>query len=196
MKKNTEFLDFLYKCANKDKKSWDIFVERYSKLIYNYIIRALEIYNYPFHADEVEDIFISVFLGLLDKDCRKLKNFRGHNERSFGAYIREITFNITIDFLRKQRRSVNYEEIQNIISDGKINEKLNNMELEEIIFMLKGRLPERQKYLFKLIYEKGWELSEVTDIMKLKLNAVCQLKHRMINKLIKFAKEEHLRVAG
>lgn len=192
MEKDIEFLNFLYKCANKDKRAWDIFVEKYSNLIYNYIIRALKIYDYPFRYDEVDDIFESVFLAFLDKNCRKLKNFRGQNERSFGAYLREITFHITIDFLRKQRNSVNFEQIQNVISDKKNNETLNNIDLEEIMFMLRDKLPERQKYLFKLIYEEGWELSDITDIMKLKLNAVCQLKHRMINNIIRFAKEEHL----
>ena len=151
-------------------------------------------YNYPFHDDEVEDIFISVFLGLLDKDCRKLKNFRGQNDRSFKSYLREITFHMTIDFLRKQRNFVNIEQIQYVISDKKNKEKLNNKDLEEIIFMSRDKLPERQKFLFKLIYEEEWKLSEIADLMELKINAVHQLKHRMINNIIRYIKKENLLV--
>jgi len=192
MERNKDFLDFLYQCKNRDKKAWDIFVDRYSQLIYNYIIRALRRYHYPFHDDEVDDIFDNVFLALLDNNCRKLENFRGRNEGSFRAYLREITFHITVDFLRKHRKFVNFDQIKDVISDKKSRDRFNYGDLEERIFMLSDRLPERQKFLFKLIVEEGLRQSQIADRMKLKPNAVHQLKHRMINNMITFAKKKHL----
>jgi len=189
---NVEFLNFLEKCANKDKDAWDTFVEKYGNLIYNYIIRTLKRYNYFFQNDEVDEIFNRIFLALLDKKCRRLKNFRGQNERSFGAYLREISFHISIDFLREQRSFVELEQIQYRISDEDKYERFDQKELREIIVIIRNELPERHRYLFRLVYEEGYELSEVAEIMDLKLNAVHQLKFRMINNLIKIAKKKNL----
>ena len=189
---NVEFLSFLEKCANKEKDAWDTFVEKYGNLIYNYIIRTLKRYNYFFQNDEVDEIFNRIFLALLDKKCRRLKNFRGQNERSFGAYLREISFHISIDFLREQRSFVELEQIQYRISDEDKYERFDQKELREIIVIIRNELPERHRYLFRLVYEEGFELSEVAEIMDLKLNAVHQLKFRMINNLIKIAKKKDL----
>jgi RNA polymerase sigma factor (sigma-70 family) len=192
MEADVEFLDFLDKCANKEKEAWDIFVEKYSNLIYNYIIRTLKRYNYFFQNDEVDEIFNRIFLALLDKKCRRLKNFRGQNERSFGAYLREISFHISIDFLREQKNFIELEQIQYRVSDDDKYEKFDNQELKDIIVILREELPERHKYLFKLVYEEGYDLAEIADMMDLKLNAVHQLKFRMINNLIKIAKKKNL----
>ncbi len=189
---DTDFLEFLDKCANKDKDAWDTFVERYGSLIYNYILRTLKRYNYFFHNDEADEIFNRIFLALLDKKCRRLRNFRGQNERSFGAYLREISFHISIDFLREQKNFLGLEQIQYRISDDDKYEGFDRRELKEIILILKEELPQRHKYLFKLVYEEGYDLSEIAEIMELKLNAVHQLKFRMINNLIKIAKKKNL----
>ncbi|MGA1843045.1 MAG: RNA polymerase sigma factor [bacterium] len=187
-----EFLEFLNKCADKEKDAWDIFINKYSNLIYNYIIRTLKRYNYFFQNDEVDEIFNRIFLALLDKKCRRLRNFRGQNERSFGAYLREISFHISIDFLREQKNFIELEQIQYFVSDDDKYEGLDRRELKEIIACLKNELPERHKYIFKLIYEEGHELAQVAEILELKLNAVHQLKFRMINNLIKIAKKKNL----
>jgi len=192
METNVEFLEFLDRCANKEKEAWDIFVQKYSSLIYNYIIRTLKRYNYFFQNDEVDEIFNRIFLALLDRRCRRLKNFRGQNERSFGAYLREISFHISIDFLREQKTFLELEQIQYRISDEDKYEKFDRKELKDIIGTMRDELPERHKYLFKLVYEEGYELSEIAEIMRLKLNAVHQLKFRMINNLIKIAKKKNI----
>ena len=192
MRINKGFLHFLYACVHKDKRAWNIFAERYSPLIYNYIIRALRMYHCPFNDDEVADIFDTVFLALLEKDCKKLKEFRGQNERSFRAYLREITFHMTIDFLRKQRHFVNIEKVQGVIPDKRNKERLYIKELEEMIVALSAKLPKRQRFLFNLMFKEGLGQSQIAHLMELKLNAVHQLRHRMINNMIKFVREKHL----
>jgi len=187
-----EFLEFLNRCADKEKDAWDTFITKYSNLIYNYIIRTLKRYNYFFQNDEVDEIFNRIFLALLDKKCRRLRNFRGQNERSFGAYLREISFHISIDFLREQRNFVDLEQIEYRVSDDDKYEGLDRRELKDIIECLRNELPERQRYIFRLIYEEGHELAQVAETLELKLNAVHQLKFRMINNLIKIAKKKNL----
>ncbi|MBN2373427.1 sigma-70 family RNA polymerase sigma factor [bacterium] len=192
METSNNFLDFLRRCSLREKDAWDLFVERYSNLIYNYIIRTLKKYYYFFQNDEVDDIFNRIIVALLDRNCRRLKNFRGENERSFGAYLREICFHITVDFLREQKDFVELEQIQYRICDDDKSERFDDKELKDIIEILRDKLPERHKLLFTLIYKEGLDLDEIADMMDLKLNALHQLKFRMLSNLAKIAKKMDL----
>jgi len=187
-----DFLNFLDKCVKKDKVAWDRFIEKYSNLVYKYIIKTLNRYTYTFQNGEVSEIFNSIFLALLDEDCRRLRNFRGQNEYSFLAYLREISFHITIDFLRIQRRFIDVEKIQNFISTEDSSTQLDHRDLTQIILKLKDELPERHKYLFKLIYEEDLNPSKIAGLMNINLNALNQLKFRMLKNIIKIAKKKNL----
>ena len=192
MESNERFLDFLDDIVKRDKKAWDLFVEKYGNIIYSYINRTLKRYHYSFQNDEIEEIFDRIFVALLDRECRRLRNFRGENERSFVAYLREISFHLTIDFLREQKSFVDLEEIQYRIADDDKYKKIEIKDLKKLINELKEGLSDRHHYLFKLIYEEDLSLSNVAQIMALKINAVHQLKFRMVNNLIKIAKKKNL----
>jgi len=183
------FYDFMDRLTKKDKKAWDFFINQYGHLMYSYVIRTLKRYQYYFQKEEAEDIFHKVFVALLDKDCQKLKNFRGKNERTFKAYLREICFHITIDFLREQRSFMRLDEIQSHIYYEQYD-NLDKKDLKAILSLLIDDLADRHKYLFKLIYEEELEIAEVAEIMKLNINAIHQLKFRMLNSLIKIAKKK------
>ena len=105
------FIDFITKCAAMDKDSWDIFIHKYHSLIVNYVTRTVLRYNYGSTTykkfeiegrrekimEAIEDITSRTYLALLDQRCRRLKNFRGINERSFMAYLREVSFHMCIN---------------------------------------------------------------------------------------------------
>lgn len=192
METNEEFLYFLNKCCQKEKDSWELFVEKYSKLIYNYIIKTLNKYYFISQNDEVDEIYNRIFIALLDRDCRRLRNFRGKNERSFIAYLREISFHLTIDFLREQKSSVGLDQIKHHVYDDDKLEKLRKDELKDVIKVIRDELPARHAYLFRLLYEEELDLMEIADMMNLKLNAAHQLKFRMIMNFIKIAREKEL----
>jgi len=189
---NERFLDLLDRLAKKDKKAWDFFVDQYTHLIYNYVIKTFQRYHYCFQMEEVEDICHRVLLALLDHDCQRLKNFKGENEYTFIAYLRAICFHMTIDFLREQKRFVRLEDMHSHASDHDHDDALDQKDLKALISTLKDHLSDRHRYLFKLIYEEEWEMPEVAKIMHLTLNAAHQLKFRMIGQLIKIAKEKDL----
>ena len=189
---NKYFIDFLDRCRKKDKDAWNAFVEKYGNLIYYYIIKTLLRYCYSFQDDEVESIFHNVFLILLNEDCKVLKRFRGRDEYSFLAYLRVISFNTSVDYLRKQRNFMDLEKIQYFISDHNYMMKADQKDLKDIILTIKEELPERQNYLFKLIYEEGFVLSEIADMLNINLNAVHQLKFRMIQNIYKILKRKDL----
>ena len=67
----------------------------------------MERYDYFYQDDKPEVIFTSVFLTLLNKNAIRLKNFPGQDEQSFEAYLREISFQMTVDLLRNQNDLIN-----------------------------------------------------------------------------------------
>ena len=192
MEINKDFLKFLGRCIKKDKYAWDTFVETYSNSIYHYILRTFKRYSYSFQDNEVDETFNSIFLSLLDDNCRRLRNFRGQNERSFSAYLREISFHTTVDVLRKKKNFIDLEEIQYCISTQNDYERLDYWEFEKIILALREELPKRYNYLFHLIYEEDLDFYKIAGILNIKLNALHQLKFRMIKKIIKISKEKGL----
>jgi RNA polymerase sigma factor (sigma-70 family) len=131
-------------------------------------------------------------LTLLDDNCKRLSNFRGQNERSFRAYLREISFHITVDFLRKKRNFIDIDQIQYCISTKNDYEMVDYGDLEKTIMTLRKELSQRHNYLFKLIYEEELDFAEIAEILNIKLNALHQLKFRMIKNIIKISKRQGL----
>jgi RNA polymerase sigma factor (sigma-70 family) len=187
-----DFSDFLSRCIRKEKDTWDLFVERYIHLIYNYIYHTLKRYNYAFQNEEVEDICHDIFLHLLDDDCRQLRNFRGRDEYAFMAYLRTISFSSTVDFLRSRRKFVNFDKVQYILPIKDKFNKLHRKDFRTLMGIIKDNLPKRHNRLFELIYEKELNNTEIADIMNLKKNAVHQLRFRMMKNVSKIVKKKNI----
>jgi len=186
------FCKFLQTCIDRDEKAWDEFVAKYSKLIYSYIIKTLKRYNFQFHSDEWEEVYNRIFASLLENDCRRLQNFRGTSEKSFTAYLREICFHNTVDFLRERKSFLNIEDVPESSSYDAGFNKLEIKQLRSIIEKLKKELNPRHQLFFKLLFEEELSSEEISRIMHLKLNAIHQLKFRLVNKLIQIAKKKNL----
>ena len=82
-------LEFVQKCVSGDKRSWDEFVDRYSRLIYSYIHMTLDSAGtHTFGDDAVGDLFQDIFLSLAKDNYSKLKTFRGANGCSLASWLR------------------------------------------------------------------------------------------------------------
>ena len=192
MEIHEEFLVFLGQCMGKERDAWDSFVKKYSNLMYLYIIRTLKRYSHPVQYEEVDEVFNSIFLALLENDCKRMRSFRGRTEQSFVAYLREICFHMTIDFLRRQKPFVDIEKVQYCVSARDNYNGVDYRDLKQIIGIIKAELPERHRYLFNLMYEEDLASSEIAYIMGINLNALHQLKFRMMKNFVKIAKRKRL----
>lgn len=187
-----DFTNFLQSCIKREERAWEEFIAKYGKLIYNYILKTLRRYNFLFHSDEWEEIYNRIFASLLENDCRRLKNFRGSTEKSFAAYLREICFHNTVDFLREKKPMVDIEAVPEASSHELGYGKLELQQLRDIIKRLKGELNPRHQLFFTLLFEEEMSSEEISRIMKLKLNAIHQLKFRLISKLIQIAQKKNV----
>ncbi|MGA1791225.1 MAG: RNA polymerase sigma factor [bacterium] len=189
---NEDLFTFLDHCCEKNREAWEVFVNRYGIIIYHYIIRTLKRYGFDYQDDEVDDIFNSVFLELLNEDCKRLRDFRRKEECSFLAYLRMISFRIIARYINEKESFVTLGNVSQIIPEGEDLGRADSIDLKEIILILKENLPKRYIYLFKLIYEEGLDFDEIAEIMNMKQKAVYQLKIQMIENIQRIAKQKRL----
>ncbi|MGA1826234.1 MAG: RNA polymerase sigma factor [bacterium] len=190
-----EFIDILNQCIQNDKSTWNIFADKYGKFMKNSIKKVLSQYQPPNQDNDAEEILHRIFVTLLEKDCRKLKNFKGDNEYSFLAYLKKMCVHCTIDYLRGQKTHIELETRNYYLAEKRqdtnaIN-KIDQENLRNMLFSIKDDLPARHQFVFSLMYEE-WRLKEIAQTMNLTLNAAHQLKFRVMNNIIKIAKKNNI----
>ncbi|MBI4688190.1 MAG: hypothetical protein HY756_10515 [Nitrospirae bacterium] len=79
--------ELLIACTKGDKGAWDIFVGKYTDLIYHTIHKTLKMYYPCFLYQDIEDIHNSIFLSLIDNDYKKLRQYKGINGCTVSSYL-------------------------------------------------------------------------------------------------------------
>jgi len=185
----------LKRCLEQDKKAWDVFVDRYNRLIYNAIVQTLNKYSVTSENQIVEDLFQTVFLSLIEYNYRKLRQFQGKCKLSSWLHI--IAVRITIDFLRKKsiHLSLNGEteqerSIRERITNGNpLPDELIDQEEDKMIFnKVKSELNAREQLFVELYYSRELSSTKVAKIMNITPNNVYQIKSRVREKMKEIVK--------
>ncbi|TRZ95217.1 sigma-70 family RNA polymerase sigma factor [bacterium] len=192
-------LEFARRCVEGDKRSWDEFVDRYSRLIYNYIHSTLKIKGYSFPLENIRDLFQDIFLLLTKENFKKLRSFKGLNKCSLASWLRQVTVNFTLDSIRRIKPlvSINEEDengfsLEDTLSDSS-EPLLDRLGREEKLRQLKDcieRLETDDKYFLELHLERGLSLEELRGHLRLSRGAIDMRKARIIKKLKKCFKSK------
>ncbi len=127
-------LDIIQGCLERDKKAWDLFVDRFSKLIY-WSIRKVFLAHALLNREElVQEVFQGVFERLIAKEeLKKLKNADGLRK-----FISVMACHAALDEVKKatraEKRTVSSESAfeSHAISRGAVVQAITN-ETTEII---------------------------------------------------------------
>lgn len=186
-------LEFVQRCVNGYKQSWDEFIERYSRLVYNYIhsILALKGTN-QFNPDTVNDIFQEIFVSLVKDNFKKLRSFKAKNGCSLASWLRLITVNSTIDHIRRSKLTVSLDQeneenlsLKEIITDDSLSAK-DMLTAEEKMASLKdciGKLDIDEQYFLELHINQNLALEDIKDMLGISRGAADMRKSRIIDKL-------------
>ena len=173
-------------CLAQDKGAWDTFVDRYSRLISHTIVQTLKRYLFTAENQIVDDLFQSVFLSLIEHNCKKLRQFQG--KCKFSSWLHIVTVHLTIDYLRKKPDPLQSDDdIAETIPNGNpspdmlIEIKEQKMILEKI----KKDLTSRERLFAKLCYDLELPTAEIVRILNITENNVYQLKNRVRDKMKK-----------
>jgi len=185
-------LEFVQSCLKGDKQSWSEFISRYSRLIYNYIYSVLSIKGLHFAAEQVDDIFQEIFHTLIKDNYRKLATYKGKNGCSLASWLRQVTINFTIDYLRKIRLNISLDQpdddgftlgdsIKDFSPDAVdfLNDRERRKTLEDCISILE----QADQYFLELYLNQGLSLEEIKEHLKIKRGAVDMRKSRIFQRL-------------
>ncbi|MFX0200119.1 MAG: RNA polymerase sigma factor [Candidatus Hodarchaeota archaeon] len=191
--------ELLRRCIRGDKQAWDLFVQKYSKLIWFALWQTVKGKNPPIQPEVIEDLHQDVFVSLKQDDCKKLRQFKGKNGCTLGGWISMIAARKAIDYLRKERPTVSLEEIsgncENTIqsSDEELSpeEILLKLEELEIVAEVIRKLPPRDQLFIEFHYRRELPTQEIGQIMKLNPNAVYQLHYQVKERVKSILSEEY-----
>lgn len=179
--------ELIESCIKKDKRAWDIFVERYSKLVLWAVRDRLTRFRYNFDNDDVEDIHQEVFVSLWS--ANKLVQIK--DRRKVAGWIAMVAGNAAIDYFKKMKRqmppnaiSIFEEAISSAEGEGETLEELlpakignpsREFHLNELRAMLDATLESlapKEKMVIKLNLLHGMKHREIAEALKLPINTI------------------------
>ena len=181
-----------------DKQSYDGFVRKYTKLIYNSIYRTLELKGYKIAPDLVGDLHQEVFLSLIDNNFRKLRTFEWKRNCSLATWLGVVTRNLVLNFIRTDTKyksitkSIDEEideekesSLKDIIKDESPSIK-EKMDKESTVNLLKrhlGKLNITERTILEMFYVQDLPLEEIARGFGKSEDAVFMQKKRLIAQL-------------
>jgi RNA polymerase sigma-70 factor (ECF subfamily) len=175
-------------CIAGDQESWEVFVKRFSRLVYHSITKTFSLYNQSLSPEDIEDIFNGVFLSFVANDYGRLRKFESRRGCSLPSWIRLLSVRQTIDFLRKQRPFVSlYDEnggaypLMDTLADQQpsAERQLEMDEKGEMIRKTIEALPPADKVFLRLYYERQLPPERIARIMHISVNTVYSRKKRV-----------------
>lgn len=186
-------LKFVQACVKGDKQSWTEFLSRYSRLIYNYIYSVLSVKGYSLTAEQIEDVFQEIFYSLIKDNYKKLATYQGRNGCSLASWLRQVTINFTIDYLRKLKPMVSIDaeieeglSLKDILKDLSADavEFLSDQEKRKTLQECVDLLESGEQYFMELFLNQGLNLEQIREHLKLNRGAVDMRKGRIFQKLL------------
>lgn len=147
--------DLIEACRHQNRSAQIRIYELYFKALYNTSLRIVS------NTAEAEDIMQESFL----EAFRKIEDYRG--EGSFGAWLKRIVVNNSINHLRKKREMISLDESSIDLKDPAPDEQEYSenvfCRLEEIREGIK-KLPENYRILISLHLLEGYDHEEMAEI--------------------------------
>jgi len=181
----------LIACCRGDRASQEALVRLYSNLVYSTVLHTYRAKGCHCPDQDLEDLHNTVFLRLLERRCRRLRQFKGKNGCSLASWIRVITVRTVIDHLRQTRDVLSQHS--RLASDELLNlmkadtpepwQLLDQHERGRLLRKGMEALQPRDRLFLKLHCIKELPIREVAQIMKLTENNAYSLKHRAIKRL-------------
>jgi RNA polymerase sigma-70 factor (ECF subfamily) len=137
------------------------------------------------NSADAEDVLQESFLDAF----RSLHDF--HYRSTFGAWLKKIVINKSINILRKRRNDfVDMEntELQAVADDEPVNEEEVQYKVEEVKRMI-TRLPDGYRTVLSLYLLEGYDHEEISQILNISHNTVRTQYVRAKQKLLTIIKQ-------
>jgi RNA polymerase sigma factor (sigma-70 family) len=172
--------DLLRQCGQKltDRALWEMFQERFQRLIFTYLYRALKYHSKTDDVIEVvNDLAQEVYVRLVQHNASLLRNFRGETDLSVAGLLGRVCMSAVSDKFRREGAA---RRMNNVISISAAKEMLetsrherDELNLEAILSWIDvermvaadpdQKNAQRNALIFKLHYMDGLTSGEIAS---------------------------------
>ena len=169
-------------CLRKDKKAWDLFIKKYSRLVYWAIGRRLQASNFRRNQSDIEDIFQEVFLKVLNDS----KLFQLKDPKFIPGWLAMTASNMTVDFMRRQSRQEESLDLSiGIFKDDNFKQDIIGRDISLAIEEIISSLSDKERMIISLNLLQERTHREVAQIVGAPVNTVSTVIARTKEKLKK-----------
>jgi len=188
-----EDLKFVRRCLRKERKAWDEFIQRFSGLIYSYILSVFKSKTpHHFKTNNIEDAFQDFFIYIRKNNCKKLRTFQGKNGCTLASWLRQVVINFSLDYIRGSRGHLSLDQayngkgsIKDTIFDQSDSIKDKMIKQERITRLRKcvQDLTRDQRLFLELHLNKGVAVDKLARLFRVSRGAIDMRKSRIIEAL-------------
>lgn len=188
--------DLLSECLRGKDWAWEIFYERFLKLVSSVVKKAASRYVSILIPEEMNDCMQFVWASFLEKDCYILKKWdekcslaiwlRVCGSHAAARYFRSVIKQpplIHVDGYPPIPINVHAHSLQDTFDEVSKNELL-----EKILSIVENKLSKQEKLFAKLYWFKKLSPDEISQILNISLKNTHLLKHRAEKKIKKYMK--------
>ncbi|HMU46171.1 MAG TPA: RNA polymerase sigma factor [Chitinophagaceae bacterium] len=171
--------ELVARCKQGDRQSYEILYRQYAKAMLNTSLRIVN--NVADAEDVLQESFLAAF---------KLDNF--DYSSTFGAWLKRIVINKSIDLLRK-RKVVSIQLDENPVNEHSETEEIDEEQIQYRVGSIKRairQLPNGYRTVLSLFLFEGYDYEEIADIMQINAATVRSQYHRAKRKLLALLKKE------
>lgn len=148
--------ELVRRCLRRDDRAQMHLYRKYVQAMYNTVVRMVP--NKMDAEDIIQEVFVKVF--------QKMSEFRG--ESTLGAWIKRITVNTTLNFIR-QRKEIKFMENEEwdrsnlLLEEKKIDPEFSIKQVHHAI----KKLPDGCRVVLNLFLLEGYQHKEIASILKI-----------------------------
>ena len=167
------FQKLLLKCAQKDENAYIQLYRLFNKEVYNSCLRIVH------NTEDAEEIMQDAFLKVFEH----IAEFQG-DEKHLAAYIRKIAVNLSLDLLRKKKKSFFIT-----LEDWSVEDNLEEEPEEEMNFSIEKikekmeELPTGYRLVLTLHLLENMEFKDIAQQMQVQTSSVRSQYARALSKL-------------
>ena len=149
-------VELVERCKANDRKAQMDLYRKYAEGMFCVAMRFLG------NEHDAEDVLQESFI----KAFQRIEQYRG--EVSFGAWLKRIVVNGSIDFLKTKKMNTialneGYMRVADEQEDWAVSDGLSLDEVKQAI----NRLPEKYRYVVQLFLVEGYDHNEIAEILNI-----------------------------
>jgi RNA polymerase sigma factor (sigma-70 family) len=170
--------DLVERCKKGDTRSYETLYQQYAKAMFNTSLRIVN------NASDAEDVLQEAFMDAF----RMLNDF--NYKSTFGAWLKRIVINKSINVLRKRKAGMVDIETTTIFdmpNDEVLDEENIHLKVAEVKQAV-TQLPNGYRTVLSLYLFEGYDHEEISEILHISESTVRTQYHRAKHKLLHIIK--------